>query len=871
MLQKKIACSRRSRANALIFIIFATIALAAIGVALVQFGLVFGGANEVTGLVDAGTLNVGKFASKPDVVLTPGVQSQFQEFGKDGGSNITIAEINRVLGKAALMQMNAASMLEHGQSTSESDQHGEAAVAAAEEIASKLSDQLSDKKKLEKYFSDITSRGTLKLFGGQTKVEPDTNGWAVSYVDRGEESNIAIDPGQLPEGFDLKKIDAHQGSDGKNYFKGYTPIKIGNKQICFVPFKGNEQPHLISGKTFEANLLSKNPLGAWSKPIPNAFACQGKAVGEKGLSQHSRAFVQANPGKKFDLTMGRAFVRIKFDDNQAHWFLNGQQPQPEQMQQRNQQQFANMMQQMQEMKAMMQNGQDKLRSSMSYGLQSTESNSGAGKKYGLTSVGDGYAGTSGPMKQATFDGSTGGAFGSGLTHSRSDDGPTVLPNGSRMITDGGATMLAGDSGTLISNGSASLISNAGGTMYTNGQGSLFVGSNGAIMLNGTSLVGNSGNTLVGNNGNSIVSDQGSGLLSDGGGGLISNKGGGFLSDAGGALISNKGGGLLSDGGGGLISNKTGGILSDQAGGLIGDAGSTLISNKGGGILSDAAGGILSNANAGILSNANGGLTGQLAQLNGLISNSANAVGGTRTLMGVGGDPVQQKATAMQKLHAQMGLMEKILQQLLQKSQNNPNPQNSSLSPNSFYGFGPEQQSKSFPVRNGTINVVAFLGNEYTPDNLWQAVCALDGDYGKVKKVLVQRIRQIKPDFKDDDLKTLLEGCKLATGNKEYYIYPDGDKGMKVAPKNRVREMVGWLNADVNADGNEQQIGNDQKKDKPNWPVVTAQGIGVQALPSYCVTKGSIFWRPGTGFDGCLGELRLKRETDIFANGIFAIF
>lgn len=80
-------------------------------------------------------------------------------------------------------------------------------------------------------------------------------------------------------------------------------------------------------------------------------------------------------------------------------------------------------------------------------------------------------------------------------------------------------------------------------------------------------------------------------------------------------------------------------------------------------------------------------------------------------------------------------IQQLQQQLQQEEQARP------LNPDSTYGFAPESQDRSYPVGNGgNLNVKAALGNEYLPPTLFEAICALGGDYSAMNKVLLQRIQ-----------------------------------------------------------------------------------------------------------------------------------
>lgn len=232
---------KRSRGNVIFLIVAFALVIILLGVAFTQLGVFVGGARELTGSVDAKTLNVGKNAVKTAVTLEQGDESQFAEFASNK-NEISLVEVNRVLAKGLLAHINNAAMEHQGLSTTESHIHADELVTAAESIAGRLADKLQDPKHLHPYFTDIVSSVPML---GTASVEIDQTGWASGFVDRGEESNIAVDEHQIPEGFTFATLETTHGSDGKSYFKGYTPLKAGEREVCLVPFRVNEQPHLV--------------------------------------------------------------------------------------------------------------------------------------------------------------------------------------------------------------------------------------------------------------------------------------------------------------------------------------------------------------------------------------------------------------------------------------------------------------------------------------------------------------------------------------------------------------------------------------------------------------------------------------------------
>lgn len=748
LLRNPLKLIRNSVGNVIIFIVVCAGILLAIGMGALQLAMYFGGAGQLSGAVDAGALTVGKHAATTGTVLAQGDEEQFMEYADRTSEEVTTTEVNQVLSKALLLQMNEAEMERKGTASAESKEHAASIIKAAQSIVEKMAAKVADPRKWKEKFEQAANSNTLAFLGSAAKIEIDTeNGWSTSFVDRGEESNVSFDPQQLPEGFEAETVGIKKGD--KYFFKGYEPIKAGDKTLYLVPFKPDGQPHLVSAKTFEANTLAKKPLQDWPKPFPNAISCQGKSLNDNKQVFQSRSFAQINPNKSSPLFIG-GWVRINFDQNVAHWYVNGS---PAQMPDRN------------EMLANIGKSIGSLLSSTSSMLSGL--NSMLGSLNGMTS---GLAKAVEQQNQAK----------------------AAAKNSNAPPADGNTTPASGGSSDSA-----------------------------APVLGGVANIG--GSPLFGKPAINKELQDAAKLVTDNGAGLTS------------------GAGLISDRGYGLIGEKGSGIVSDNGAGIVSDNGAGVISNDGS----------------------------SLKNIASVISNDGSSMVGRRSLMSVGENN--------NSLEQRIGLASKTLQQqqqqltsMLNNLQNAARqPDNSPHGPETFYGFGSETQSRTFPLGTGSILVQAFLGNEYKdPANLYQAIFGLggndyNGSYKDIKKAIGQRLRETNPEFKDDDLQKILESCKISTGIRTYVIWYDRQDKKWFAEAKREDSIK-------SADGFEKEICRDMRQEKPNWAIATPTGIGAKPLPSHCTTKGSFFWKPGTGYNGCLGELRVKRETDIYANGFVSL-
>lgn len=353
---------RPKRGSMMILIVGCTFFLIILAVGIIQIMLILGGSHEVQDAVDAGTLNVGKksvlittktgnaisnsvgnmlgtmFGGNNNILgqgatavinsalgSLGGPESQYNDV-LDENASVGLTNINRVWGKALLAAMNNKQMHDANLATSDSDGHVDTMYSAAKSISDRLAAQLSEPKNLYPYFAELSRRSSTRMTTRDQKAQvlPDTKkGWDTACMERGDESNILIEQGQLPEGFKADDSSMTKKSDdGKLRFKGYTAINVGGKDFPFVTFRPKTQPHLVSQKTFQENVAKTKPLSFWQKPIPNAFSCQGRLNDPNKPDQNeqgARSFVLANPQKEFPAQFPHGFLKVKLDDNDLIW------------------------------------------------------------------------------------------------------------------------------------------------------------------------------------------------------------------------------------------------------------------------------------------------------------------------------------------------------------------------------------------------------------------------------------------------------------------------------------------------------------------------------------------------------------------------
>jgi hypothetical protein len=317
--------SHRNQNGAMMgFIVVCIIFAIILALAFVQISMLFGGSRELSNAVDAGALNTGQQA--------PTVKIDIQKFGDEGqysdvaenSDSFSLKSIDRMWAKCLMCMMNEQGMQTDGYSSGTSSSHADQLFQAATSISDRLANKLNDQNSLKQFFTDMVSRQSIRMLGNTANAAYEAgSGWKSSLMDRGVESNVAVYSDQLPSGFNLNSINTTTASDGKNYFKGYTPISILSHSVTFVPFKLNNQPHLVSGTDFVKNTSTSSPIAQWTTPVPNAFSCQGMTQSQHLATQHSKAFVLTNPQTTFDLTLPHSFIHIKLDTNTSHFYLNG--------------------------------------------------------------------------------------------------------------------------------------------------------------------------------------------------------------------------------------------------------------------------------------------------------------------------------------------------------------------------------------------------------------------------------------------------------------------------------------------------------------------------------------------------------------------
>ncbi len=315
----------RSKRGAVLGLVAAcAFVLVLIVVAFFGISMFLGGGREIHNATDAGALHLGKqvFTNESFKVKKP--NSQFQDVADKNGE-FGLANINAVWGRALLAQANAEAMESQGLGGA-GRQNADLLFDQAERISNELAGKLNDRVKKFPVFEELAGQNTLRMIGLglQLKAADEADSWQTSLMDRGKESNLEVpSPEILPSENSYRALALRN-----NRIPGYTPLRVGGKVFCFVPFADKERNHLVSLTEFQANTKAAKALDGpeWGEPVPNAFSCKGKCADSLRLSHEAVSCVLANPQKLYKLSMPHTFLKIKLADNQAEWLFNPPDP-----------------------------------------------------------------------------------------------------------------------------------------------------------------------------------------------------------------------------------------------------------------------------------------------------------------------------------------------------------------------------------------------------------------------------------------------------------------------------------------------------------------------------------------------------------------
>lgn len=207
-----------------------------------------------------------------------------------------------------------------------------------------------------------------------------------------------------------------------------------------------------------------------------------------------------------------------------------------------------------------------------------------------------------------------------------------------------------------------------------------------------------------------------------------------------------------------------------------------------------------------------------------------------------------------------------------------------------YNYIPRSQSTTMPLGGvGCSTVgsgVTIIGTEVAGRTVDDIIFGMPrGNTGRLESYLVNRINEMTTKVGKVQTARDLHNClgafetraflAAARGKTDFYIYsPDGEK---IVCKPRTLAMadvrVPWLATKINnrPDGTERTFVNNAKQ-----PMIIGSPLAtVIPLPFFVPTVRAkwgtfhkdVYFKPGTGYNGNLGTVRVKRWTDVFSLGV----
>lgn len=334
--------ARTAAGNMLVVATAITAAFITLGMLMLGLLFIFGSQRQTTNATDAAMLAVGKEAIKfpyYDLNVNEGNVPDARAFMDvadesptgDGHKVINLSNINKVWGQALIAGINLDAMAAESK-TKALPQEAFLRVKSLRDSADSISAALKQKletdprtqQRYKKLAQDYLTRNPDRYLAKKNEKLSDH---VVSFLNRGEESNVALDVSMLDNlssegpGESVKQV-AKWLSNGK--LRGYTDdIKIklatqGELVYHFVPLKTNSAPHLVSVKTFDPNkdrASGEKPFN-WKNAVPNAFGVDlTKSVlveEQKNLVLFTRsAVISELTGSAVPLQMNRGFIRIE--------------------------------------------------------------------------------------------------------------------------------------------------------------------------------------------------------------------------------------------------------------------------------------------------------------------------------------------------------------------------------------------------------------------------------------------------------------------------------------------------------------------------------------------------------------------------------
>ncbi|HEY9784467.1 MAG TPA: hypothetical protein V6D17_03625 [Candidatus Obscuribacterales bacterium] len=203
-----------------------------------------------------------------------------------------------------------------------------------------------------------------------------------------------------------------------------------------------------------------------------------------------------------------------------------------------------------------------------------------------------------------------------------------------------------------------------------------------------------------------------------------------------------------------------------------------------------------------------------------------------------------------------------------------------------YGYTTDTQTGTPMPHGGVLSALVSpgqvtVGLDVVGRNLYQIIFGPpSGDTAQVEAYMTNRVNEMlsasNATISFSDLKKVLSdpltiGWMLA-GERDFYVFSTDGKKLTVQPKAMAMAMAPWLATKISntADGNEKRLIDDATSIAPIFftPAVTPDPLCTLLLAlGWGTWDKDVYWTPGTGYNGCLGEIRVKRWTDVYSLGV----
>ncbi len=140
----------------------------------------------------------------------------------------------------------------------------------------------------------------------------------------------------------------------------------------------------------------------------------------------------------------------------------------------------------------------------------------------------------------------------------------------------------------------------------------------------------------------------------------------------------------------------------------------------------------------------------------------------------------------------------------------------------------------------------------------------------------EMISKVGKSYSASDLHSLLSNPatigELIAGQQDFYVYSPDGVNLSVAPQIQAQVAPMWLAQMINnsPDGTETTVVDDASTIGPILfdPTATPDPFcTVDFTLGWGTWEKSLYWQPSTGYNGCLGQVRVTRWTDVYSLGV----